>query len=361
MLFLYLLFFSLTKHMKYSYSEIILLSFIFINLLYPIFIHYSYLKLETFKYAIYIFLGITIVKMVKFYYRILPRKVFTNVITVLFQLYFIINAIIALWEIKTGNHLKYGNPSRYTTTWTNIPAALFFNVNDYAIFNSLMIPFFIISIKNHVLSFLLTACSIILIISTGSRTAIITALLLTIISVVTVYKIFPKAQNTIMVVLLIFFAIFVLSYITDNYNDNLLLAKIVNLNLNSRSSVFKEYLEIIIDNPFGYGTAAYGLWASDNLINPHNVFLELILVFGIFFGSLIYFALIYKTSKSFMKSYFNKNDFFISANLSFLMLLIFSNIGISRILYGFPIFWILLSLSLCYLSDNNNNFFTSRY
>ena len=121
----------------------------------------------------------------------------------------------------------------------------------------------------------------------------------------------------------------------------------------SRLMLYKEYISIVRNNPFGMGATTFGLWDDTSLTNPHSLYIELLLSFGLLGGNLVYISLVYIALKSLKNSFINKDNFFLATSISLLLLLIISNLGVSRLLYGFPIFWIYLGFSLCSLTDIN--------
>ena len=110
---------------KYSYKEILFILLLVFMMLWPIFIYQNLFSINSFKYLFYVIFGMCISKlMVYFYNLILPKHSFiwTSYITII--IFFIINLIIAIWEITTGNHLHYGDV-RDIQLRGNTPADMF--------------------------------------------------------------------------------------------------------------------------------------------------------------------------------------------------------------------------------------------
>ena len=222
----------------------------------------------------------------------------------------------------------------------------------------MIIPIFILYKNNNIiLSLVMLLSSFLLIISTGSRSALLSALLSMFISMAINFKINRvKTYYKWLAIIVILFSLSYLTFILSENCNTVLIKKLTSGDFISqlrkgRLMLYGEYISIAFSNPFGMGATAFGLWDGTSLTNPHNLYIELLLDFGLFGGSLIYIRLICLTFKSLKKSFFDKHNFFLSTNISLLILLLISNMGVSRLMYGFPIFWIYLGFSLCSLSD----------
>ena len=121
----------------------------------------------------------------------------------------------------------------------------------------------------------------------------------------------------------------------------------------SRNTLITNSLALIIEHPFGMGIGQERAALSDNYQDdvgwyPHNLFLEVLLHYGIIIGVIIIVFLIYLMYISFIK---NKND--ITRNI---WLMLFS-IGFMPLMFSgsytnWPLFWLFLGLSVNIFYEN---------
>ena len=331
---------------KFEIKEVILICILMTLLFIPTFDQGDVFSIRSLKYIFYFAYGISIVEILHSYKFILEDHRFKATVYKVLKIFCFINVIIAIWEIKTGNHFKYGETIRYTETWSNIPAGLFFNFNDYAIFIFMLIPLFVHYKDKKLSSFVIIISSIILLFVIGSRTAIICTFALFFIDVQFDRKSKKFSAKKMLVYLLLgLCAIAIIYNLTNSSNTYMVIEKIKqSKDFGGRGKILTEYLYILKDNLWGKGILSYNLWESGDLTNPHNMLIELMLYFGVFGGIFVYIKFIIITVKSLRKSLKTKDAFFLPISLSFLFLICVAHIGVSSVFSGFSVFWVFLGL-----------------
>lgn len=345
---------GLVGQIKFEITEVILMCVLIVFLFIPTLNQSSILDVRSIKYIFYFLYGISIVEILYSYKFIIEHEKYKAIIYRIFKVFYVINAIVALWEVITGKHLSYGDISRYTETWSNIPAGLFFNFNDYAIFIFMLLPLFV-HYKNRKLSSLFFIISgIILLFIIGSRTAMISVFALFLLDISLNRKNKRLSPKRIFVYLLLLISVVTIIYnLMDTSATYMVIEKIkYSKDFGGRGRILSEYLYILRYNLWGKGILAYNLWESGNLTNPHNMLIELMLYFGVFAGGFVYIKFLMLSFKSLRKSLKVKDAFFLPISLSFFFLIFLAHIGISSVFSGFSVFWVFLGLVKANLANS---------
>lgn len=211
-----------------------------------------------------------------------------------------LTAVVAGWEIATGDHLPYCRNDATsmvnvdgTIMFKSFVAAAFVNYNTYVTFLCFAIPFllYIISKRKddrrglYWMSIVLVIASVFFILKNGSRGGFISIIVM----IATYFMLKPKNISWIIAIVVLLFIVF---YVFTRYGDQFvyLSSRVSGGNLiegGERLIVWEYTLKRFIST-YGFGVGIGGMEdamqgvASDIKI-PHNIFLEILLQFGIVF------------------------------------------------------------------------------
>lgn len=208
----------------------------------------------------------------------------------------LLTAIIAIWELRTGQHLPYCRFEEdivlYTGFVRRFVAASFYNFNDYEVFLCYSIPFVLAGIKKSSnikeasFFFVSLFASAIIALFNASRGAAIAVVIMCLFGLLNTLRNNSKQMKYILIMLLVVF-IYVLY---DNIG-------IILLNLSGRAdstSMFESERTAIwisalhcLQNTYFMGTGIAGLdsgmaQVSSDYLATHNMFVELLTEFGVF-------------------------------------------------------------------------------
>lgn len=236
----------------------------------------------------------------------------------------------------------------------------------YAILPAVIISFNAFLKKKSLLHLINFVVAFVLLTMAGARGPFVITILFILISSFQVRKSFSKKKKFLSVFFgVLFIIIFTLVFwpkveklvIINSFNDsNRIIQRLEQDNMfedDSRNTLITNSLSLIIEHPFGMGIGQERAALSDNYQDdvgwyPHNLFLEVLLHYGIIIGVIIIVFLIYLMYISFIK---NKND--ITRNI---WLMLFS-IGFMPLMFSgsytnWPLFWLFLGLSVNIFYEN---------
>ena len=210
--------------------------------------------------------------------------------------------IVAMWELITDNHLSISkSESGLTSNFGNgfilehrFAAVTFFNYNGYVAFLSFSMPFIFYKIRSgnsrnillKNIPVVILLLSIVCILCNGSRGGLISTLIMAVILIIMGRKNLLKSYQLIVFVLL---AMVFVMYFGDNIFQ-IIIARSVDGGLTDGSSRFVIWDSVLnaVLYTIGMGTGIGGRDAvmrtfTNGNTAPHNLFLEILLEFGVLF------------------------------------------------------------------------------
>ncbi|MDE6160012.1 MAG: O-antigen ligase family protein [Bacteroidaceae bacterium] len=207
----------------------------------------------------------------------------------------LVTSSIALWEIQTGQHLSTGRFEEdillYTGFARRFASATFFNFNDYEVFLCYSIPFILFAIysvtdfKKLVFFFFVLLCAVTITCFNASRGAAISALTMVFIGLWGALK--QNSMSKIPLILLLFVFVFFLY----EFSDEILLNLTARLDTTSafesdRTEIwYLAFLCLLNTGLMGTGIAGIETGmsvVSNHYLAVHNLFVEILVEFGIF-------------------------------------------------------------------------------
>lgn len=210
----------------------------------------------------------------------------------LWALFVALTLIIGIWEVNTGNHF------RSSTAYPNgINATVgFYNPNDYSFFLSISLPLSMYFFqKNHIyklFAFFMFVSSVYLIYINGSRSVLISILLLIVLYLIYISR---KSKKTLIFALTTFSTIFIVfynPYIVNIFNQIETLGS-GDSSISTRKQLLISGLNIFKENPlFGVGPGNIEFFMPVVGDKVHNFWLEILVNYGlfIFIGFLFFFV-----------------------------------------------------------------------
>lgn len=207
----------------------------------------------------------------------------------------LITSMIAVWEIRTGQHLVTGKIQDEVVLHTGFvrrfASATFYNFNDYEVFLCYSAPFLLVAIskikkmKNILFFILALLCVIIIVFFNASRGAIISIFIMVPIGLWGVIK--QNAMPKISLVLMLILFAFALYEVSNDILMNLT-ARLEMASMFESARIEIWYLTLLcLENTMFIGTGIAGIEkgmsvVSNHYLAPHNMFLEILVEFGVF-------------------------------------------------------------------------------
>lgn len=229
---------------------------------------------------------------------------------------FLLTAIVAFWELHTGQHLTSSVHDEITMSQGNgivldfkFAAATFTNYNDYETFMCYCFPFLIFLLNNvrtkiHKAGMICTIIVLLyIIINNASRGAIVS------VSIMLIVNFFCRSRNLkgfikVLIISLMGFALF--AYVFRDVFVNILfrLGNTTMFEGNSRTEIWDRGFECLNGTSF-MGTGVGGLYdtmalysSGGDVIALHNMFMELLVTFGLLLFGLFAVSLISMCKRS---------------------------------------------------------------
>jgi len=259
------------------------------------------------KNIIFLFIGISIVFLLVYYFR---EKNNFKYLYWLWLLVFITLIPLGFWELTTGNHLIMSNLLDEDQLVVKfIPTAVFHNTNDFATYIALTLPMILVWIRyypnlySRVLGITIFTLGLILLIVTRSRSNYIAVSTGIIFWFIVLVKF--KSKMKILAITAICFLLFVFFFADDtamlNIKDILTIGEHRissmsgtelqgDLSISRRQNLIKNALYFTIQSVgFGVGVgnieyymAEYPIYPVDGLVNVHNWWAEILANYGVF-------------------------------------------------------------------------------
>lgn len=248
--------------------------------------------------------GYNVVHMILFFEIIIfsrPAKNAINAIFAGFLVAFSISAVIAVWEIVSDNHLYTSKKTEAVTMNTGyeiylryFAAVTFYNFNMYSTFICFVIPFLFFGITNkrlknnwRLFDVIVFLVSVALLLYNGSRGALVALSLMFI--VFFLFSFISGRRNRVFFILFSFFLIFTLFYFRSVlFNTLILRSSAMNYEDEARFSIWTNAF-MVVKEYFFIGCGAGGIstamkaYAHGGITIPHNIFLEILSQYGLFF------------------------------------------------------------------------------
>lgn len=205
-------------------------------------------------------------------------------------------AIVAVWELKTGQHLPYcrfdDDLILYTGFVRRFAAATFYNFNDYEVFLCYSLPFLLVGIEQSknlrtlVFFFAALLAAIVIILFNASRGATVSAVIICAIGLISVLR---NSGKHIKILVIVMVALFI-STIIENFETIMtnLIGRMDSMSVteSSRTEIWGLAFECLINTLF-IGTGIAGVEkgmsvVSNHYLAPHNMFVEIAVEFGLF-------------------------------------------------------------------------------
>ncbi|MHB8107502.1 MAG: O-antigen ligase family protein [Candidatus Cryosericum sp.] len=286
---------------------------------------------------------------------LLARRLWSSVVSrkgiqTIFVFFVVLNIAIAVWEMSTAQHLPLSDPIRYSLTYRHLPAGLFFNTNDLGVFLAAMLPLVWVCFsqkRRRLLRLAFTVMILVVVVETGSRTALLTALgaVLLIAFVSAQQQGFLARWRTAISAFVGIGVLAVVVLLAYRYGSSsqLIVGKLSSPSLlGSRIDVWRHFVQAIADRPLGYGFGAQDLWLRDitQYTNPHSLAIEAVLTLGIPVGLVFLIYLLYTTLRGLRRAVVSNSIVSAAMAAGALLLLLVGNLGISTVMSGFSVFWI---------------------
>lgn len=204
-------------------------------------------------------------------------------------------SVVAIWEIRTGQHLVTGKIHDEIVLHTGFvrrfASATFYNFNDYEVFLCYSAPFLLAAIskikklKNILFFFISLLFVVVIVFFNASRGAIFSIVIMVSIGLWGVIKQNSKSKESLVImVALLLFALY-------EYSGDILMNITARLEM---ASMFESgrtdiwYLTLLcLENTMFIGTGIAGIEkgmsvVSNHYLAPHNMFLEILVEFGVF-------------------------------------------------------------------------------
>lgn len=207
----------------------------------------------------------------------------------------LVTSSIALWEIQSGQHLSTGRFEEDIVLFTGyarrFASATFYNFNDYEVFLCYSIPFLLVAIykvtdfKKLFLFFFVLLCAVVIICFNASRGATISALVMVVIGLWGTLR--QRSISRWPLFLLLFLFVFFLY----KYSNEILLNLAARLDTTSafesdRTEIwYLAFLCLLNTGLMGTGIAGIETGmsvVSNHYLAVHNLFVEILVEFGIF-------------------------------------------------------------------------------
>ena len=209
-------------------------------------------------------------------------------------------AAVAFWEIQTGQHLitsKMQEDKVLSTGFVRrFASATFYNFNDYEVFLCYSVPFLLVAIstmkkwKETTLFFLALLCAVVVCIFNASRGATIAILTMTVLGLLGIINKSSTSRKYIFVLVSLF------TFILYKYADAIFMNLAARLEISTMAESGRTeiwYLALLcLENTMFIGTGIAGVEkgmsvVSNDYLAPHNLFLEILVEFGIFIFTFI--------------------------------------------------------------------------
>lgn len=208
----------------------------------------------------------------------------------------LITSFIALWEFTTGQHLSYGTFENdiilHTGFVRRFAAATFYNFNDYEVFLCYSSVFILVGIKEStkskdlVLFFSAILAAIVIVLMNASRGATISITFLVAVGLWSVIRSGSSSNKSLVYLLAGVFLFVIIKYI-DIILINLY-ARADNSSMfeSGRTEIWRLAYQCLL-NTYLMGTGIAGIESgmsvvSNNYLAVHNLFIEILVEFGIF-------------------------------------------------------------------------------
>ena len=273
-------------------------------------------------------------------------------VQVILVLFAVVNMTAALWEMSTGRHLPLSDPIRYSLQYRYLPAGLFFNTNDLGVFLAVMLPVvwaWFASRKVRMLRLVITGVMLVVLVETGSRTAWLTALGgVALVAYASTRRVGFLGRWRAMAGGFIGMGALVAALSLGyryGVSGRLIAGKLsVSSLLGSRVDVWQYFIQAIVDRPLGYGFGVQDLWLRDvsRFTNPHSLAIEMALTIGLPAGLAFLVYLFGSALRALRRGIASHDKASMAVAISAILLLLVGNVGISTVMSGFSVFWIVI-------------------
>lgn len=274
-------------------------------------------------------------------------------VQVILVLFVVANMAIAVWEMLTAQHMPLSDPIRYSQTYRRLPAGLFFNTNDLGVFVAAMFPLVWVWFaprKKRILRLAIAVVMLVVLVEAGSRTALLTALGgVLLMAYASAWRGgFLARWRTRVGALIGIGALVVAVLLAYRYGSSsqLIAGKLsVSSLLGSRVDVWRYFAQAVADHPLlGYGFGAQDLWLRDisQFTNPHSLVIEAALTLGVPVGLAFLVYLLSIVLRALRRAVASNDDASTAVAIGALLLLLIGNLGISTVMSGFSVFWIVI-------------------
>jgi len=327
-------------------------------------------KIDAIRHIIFLFMGLSIIFLVVFYFSNLKNLKWFFDLWLLMLL-----PLIALgyWNYLTGNHLSISNLVYAEERFSFVPTAVFHNQNDYATYLALSIPFILAFIRHNgnivqlILGIIILVTSLFLIVVTFSRINYIAVFMGTAFWFIFLLKVKEKIKAVVLIGLV---TALLFSGFPDKTHE---LFRIIDrqiyfsLDNNFQSQSLKLRYNLVRNsfiffiNSFGFGVGSGNVehhmanspvYETGGLINVHNWWAEILANYGffIFTGYVIfYLGLLKNLYKIYRRLTDTSERMICEASLMSLVIFFFSSMSSSSIM-AFRPQWILFAFALGFLN-----------
>lgn len=274
----------------------------------------------------------------------------------------VIQALLGVRESFTGEYLyvTYENYARqFNDFGLNMPKTAFFNVNNYAVYCILCLPFISMCkttiFKTNIVSFLGYLLGCIAIIFTSSRTGLLCiALYFLLYFYLNIYKRKNNELLKFFILITAFLLVLIFSVYISQFIDLILPSG--NVSEEDRLPIWRNYIAVCFNNFLIYGEPGRSTALLKNFVGndipPHCMFLEILVEYGII--GLICILYIIKTLKPNRKN--NRSIFYRNVSSIFLCIFLICSICPSTMggcYYLWAMFGIIYSLNNKQILKNN--------
>lgn len=204
-------------------------------------------------------------------------------------------SVVAAWEIQTGQHLITSKMQEDKVMFTGFvrrfASSTFYNFNDYEVFLCYSVPFLLAAImtikkwKNTFFFFFSLLCVMVIVIFNASRGASISVIIMLVVGLGGIINqgLVPRKSLVVMILLLAFI---LYKYSSDIFMNLTARLETASITESSRTDIW--YLALLcLENTMYIGTGIAGIEkgmsvVSNNYLAPHNLFIEILVEFGVF-------------------------------------------------------------------------------
>lgn len=208
----------------------------------------------------------------------------------------LITSLIALWEFTTGQHLSYGTFENdiilHTGFVRRFAAATFYNFNDYEVFLCYSSVFILVGIKEStkskdlVLFFSAILAAFVIVLMNASRGATISITFLVAVGLWSVIRNGSRSSKSLVYLLASVFLFVIIKYIDIILINLYARAENSSMFESGRTEIWHLAYQCLL-NTYLMGTGIAGIESgmsvvSNNYLAVHNLFIEILVEFGIF-------------------------------------------------------------------------------